>query len=552
MNTVHCRIKNAALTVTNEVFSYTFEGVDDFTQTPEENAVILTLTGSTVYRTVRLWRDLPLFEVLAFDGTPAFPLLRPHWRVRSVKLNTLTDVHDTFVTDNTQFLFDPRPLNATGNLFILENDETGECLVFIPLTPDYVTPNLHIEKHLLTLQTDSYGFVAGFFRIGEGERLCRLWQKRVLHTRSLHTMSNTWGDRNCWLRVNEAFIQREIDTAQALGVDVVQIDDGWQKGNTSDCRRNKAGQRIFEGDFWDIHPERFPNGLSPLSAYAKERGVKLGLWFAPDARDDFALLERDITVLTRAYREWGVRYFKLDMLFIHTKKAFDAMQTLLNSLYALGNDVSVELDVTNDKRLGFFVSAPYDTLFMENRYTKWSNAFPHRTLKNLWQLSSFVPPGRLQMEIVNPLLNQDCYLQDDPFAPARYSVDYLFASVMLSCPLFWMEIQFLTPAQQNALKHILSVWKEHRANLADADILPIGLCPSGRAWTGFYAVGKHSYLLLFRECNDQHTFTFSLPDIPDKKPVLLLSNTTAHATLEGQTLICTLDQIRSYAFFELQ
>ena len=43
-------------------------------------------------------------------------------------------------------------------------------------------------------------------------------------------LSNTWGDRSRDARINEAFILLEIAAGARLGVDVIQIDDGWQKG----------------------------------------------------------------------------------------------------------------------------------------------------------------------------------------------------------------------------------------------------------------------------------------------------------------------------------
>ena len=43
---------------------------------------------------------------------------------------------------------------------------------------------------------------------------------------------HTWGDRNRDARVCETFVLQEIDRAAALGLDTVQIDDGWQKGTT--------------------------------------------------------------------------------------------------------------------------------------------------------------------------------------------------------------------------------------------------------------------------------------------------------------------------------
>ena len=67
------------------------------------------------------------------------------------------------------------------------------------------------------------------------------WQRHAL------LLSNTWGDRNRDARVCETFVLQEIDRAAALGLDTVQIDDGWQKGTTVNSARPLGGWRIGLG-----------------------------------------------------------------------------------------------------------------------------------------------------------------------------------------------------------------------------------------------------------------------------------------------------------------
>ena len=123
------------------------------------------------------------------------------------------------------------------------------------------------------------------------------------------SMSNTWGDRNQDLAVCDAFVRKEIDTAAEIGVDIVQIDDGWQKGITINSARQKGG--VWEGyyatdpDFWKPDPEKFPQGLKPVSAYAASKGVKLGLWFSPDSSRDFRNWKRDAVTLWNCGADMG-------------------------------------------------------------------------------------------------------------------------------------------------------------------------------------------------------------------------------------------------------
>ena len=87
-------------------------------------------------------------------------------------------------------------------------------------------------------------------------------------------LSNTWGDRSRDARINSAFMEKEVEAGARLGVDAIQIDDGWQRGRTSNSA--KAGG-VWNGfwaadpHFWDVNAERFPSGLDPLIASAKTK-----------------------------------------------------------------------------------------------------------------------------------------------------------------------------------------------------------------------------------------------------------------------------------------
>jgi alpha-galactosidase len=152
-------------------------------------------------------------------------------------------------------------------------------------------------------------------------------------------LANTWGDRSRDARVNEEFMLREIEAGARLGVEVIQIDDGWQKGRTSNSA--EAGG-VWNGfwaaneNFWDVHPERFPNGLAPLIARARERGMQFGLWFAPDSSHHFANWQRDVVAILKLHRELGVNYFKIDGVKAETSTVFRFGRDGRNSPRLLG------------------------------------------------------------------------------------------------------------------------------------------------------------------------------------------------------------------------
>ena len=68
---------------------------------------------------------------------------------------------------------------------------------------------------------------------------------------------------------------------------------------------------------------------------------------------------------------------------------------------ATGGEAVFNLDVTAGRRWGYHYGNEYGNLFLENRYTDWSNYYPHWTLRNLWMLSRYVPPQNLQIEFLN-------------------------------------------------------------------------------------------------------------------------------------------------------
>ena len=484
------------------------------------------------------------------NGVARFPVRSEHITVRAIRLNTVTDDTDTLVTESECNLFKGCAQELFGQIFILTDHSTEKSTVYIIPTPDYALPSIKVEDKTVIINTFGYPVSIGQSAVGDAECLVRDWYRMHYRAENLIAMSNTWGDRNGRTRVNEDFIKKEIDSGADIGLDVVQIDDGWQKGipNTYD----EEGVRVFEGDFWQVKDEVFPRGLSPLSAYAKERGVELGLWFAPHSRGCFEHFERDVSVLRSAYRDFQFKFFKLDMLSLPSEEYSSRMLDFLDEVLSFGEDVSVELDVTADKRLGYLASAPYGTIFVENRYTAWANYYPHRTLRNLWSLSRFVPASKLQFELVNTELYTDKYSDSDELRPALYGIDYLFASVMISNPLFWMETQFLSDGCRERLKAIVPIWKSYRNELAECDVYPIGEKPSGRALTGFAADhGDTSHLLVFREVTDRDSFTFTLRDEYGSGE-LVVSDAPVDFELNGNTVKVKFENKRSYAWIKLR
>lgn len=331
-------------------------------------------------------------------------------------------------------------------------------------------------------------------------------------------MSNTWGDRSKDGRINESFMMQELRKAAELGLDIVQIDDGWQKGistNSVSATGDIGRWGDFysgEGDFWSHHPDRFPHGLAPVAELARQLGLKLGLWFSLDTTSDYIHWEQDAARMLELHREYGIAAFKLDGIDIRSKTGEQRLcKAMKQVVLATRGNVQFNLDATAQKRLGYFGQTQYGSIFLENRYTDWLNYYPHWTLRNLWALCAYLPADKLQMEFLNVERNREKY-GEDSLAPASCGQLYAFAAAMFANPLAWMELTRLNDAQTGALAAIIRAVKPHHNTILSGHILPLGKEPSGTEWTGLQSMTSldGGYLLIFRELNAAPSAPFRL------------------------------------------
>ncbi len=510
------------------------------------------------------------------DILDAVPLSGPHWDLEAVRLFDQTDRHDVLVRTTREPVCLSAPLRERGNLFLFTARLTGRGLLLVKESPSCLNvlnqypADLAVSDGIARLlgsglpeggggrDLRSFGSTIG---VGDGSRILSEYKRFYLaqwtfSPETAFTMSNTWGDRHQDLAVCDRFIRREIDAAAGMGVDIVQIDDGWQKGATANSARKKGG--VWEGyyaadpDFWQPDPEKFPQGFKAIASYAKSKGVELGLWFSPDSSRDFRSWKRDAATLLELWRRYGVTHFKLDGVKLRTKAAERNYLAFLSRVTAESKGaVTLCQDITAEDRPGYLWQKQFGALFVENRYTAWGNYYPHNTLRNLWTLSRFFPARKFQFELLNNRLNADRY-PGDPLAPGTVDIRYELACVFFANPLFWMELQQLTPEDQAALGKLLNVWKDCRSDLKDAEILPIGRMPDGCSLTGFQADCGNGggYLLLFRE--PMAPAEGVLPIRPVAAPASLrplasnLPKNSFSVTCDGDWLTLSMDQPGSY------
>ena len=505
--------------------------------TPEHMIARITynIGNVQVRRDYRLYDNVPAIAVDTYvkgewDITPAVRQIIDQIYIKSravhcniVEFHDSTDVHNTFVEEH-KFISYHHEKKWNGNLLLARDYVSGNGLFILKEAPcsemqvgdfpcDFITRNGRFQvtrigfapEDILPDQwTRLYGSVMGVTGRDELSQALALRAYQKTSRRQVDmVMMNTWGDRGQDGRVCEEFCMQELDKAARLGITVYQIDDGWQAG--------KSPASVMEGGsfsdiwkkkgYWDVDPVKFPDGLSPIVEKAKRLGMEIGLWFNPSVQDELADWEKDAAVLIDLYKKYGIRNFKIDGLVLPTQKAERNLRWMLDRVREETDDeVIINMDLTNGRRVGYHWFTEYGNIFLENRYTDWGNYYPYKTLRNIWQLSRYVAPERLQVEFLNPWRNQDKYYDGDIFTPSSYSFDYVAATSFAGQPLAWMEASNL-PEDAYYVGALLKQWYTLAPEIHKGAILPIGEEPSGRSWTGFQSItdDRHGYLIVYRE-----------------------------------------------------
>jgi alpha-galactosidase len=462
----------------------------------------------------------PVLEKLELPGR--------HWQLNAVEFFDVTDRFNTLVRGiralsykpnyyrgNLLFAYD----NASDNgVFILKEAPTSNVQLAYPGS-DFITEYGTLRTIGVSLNPADldprewkrgYGFVTGVYSGNENAGLLALrnYQKNLRKLQSGRdemVLMNTWGDRGQDTRVRESFALAELEAGAKLGISHFQLDDGWQTGRSSNSAfKGGSLESIWNNPkYWEPNPEKFPNGLEPVVKRGKELGIEVCLWFNPSRDNSNEHWEKDADALIGLYKKYGIRTFKIDGVNLPDKRAELNFRKFLDKVNeATDRQVVFNLDVTAGRRGGYHYLNEYGNLFLENRYTDWTNYYPYTTLRNLWMLSKYVPAEKLQIEFLNKWRNADKYTAD-PFSPANYSFDYLFAITMVAQPLAWFEGTGLPVGAVAMVAPVIKKYREIQHDLHAGSIFPIGDEPSGRSWTGFQSVqeGK-GYFIVFREAND--------------------------------------------------
>lgn len=451
-----------------------------------------------------------------------------HWQTKMVEFQDVTDWNNNFVFETRIIPY--RKNSYKGNLLFAHNAENNKGFFFLKEAPssmvqlayngyDFTTEFGHFavtglgmtEKDIRPDEwRKTYSCVLGLYSGSEFDQLLALrsYQKNIrklIPGRDEMVMMNTWGDRSQDSKINEKFSLIEVEKAGRLGMTHFQIDDGWQVGKSPNSAVAKGSfKNIWDNpDYWKPDPQKYPNGLHPIVKRGKELGVEICLWFNPSVQHDYADWQKDAQAMIDLYKAYGIRTFKIDGLSIPTKESEINLRRLFDKvLLETDNQVVFNLDATAGRRAGYHMFTEYGNIFLENRYTDWQNYYPYWTLRNLWQLSKYVPAEKLQIEFLNKWRNTGKY-GNDIFAPANYSFEYLFAITMAGQPLAWFEGSGL-PDEALGIRQVIDDYKKIQHDFHTGTILPVGEEPDGQSWTGFQSVKDGSgYFIFFRENNPQ-------------------------------------------------
>lgn len=468
-------------------------------------------------------------KVPVLDG---FYLNGFHWKSRAVEFYDYTDWNDNLVIERD---FIPYHENSyRGNLLLCNNILSLDGFFILKEAPcsstqlEYPGYDFKVEFSSFKVTgwgikpsditpghwTRAYGVVLGIYTGNEREGLMalRFYQKMARYQKRENDemiMLNTWGDRSQDSKITESFCLSELDKANRLGITVFQLDDGWQIGKSPNSKVAKGSfKNIWKNqNYWKPDPAKFPHGLRPIVKKAKQTGIRIGLWFNPSIQNDFADWQRDADAILSLWKEYGITIFKIDGLQISNKRAEENLRHLFDKVVNESRqEIIFNLDATAGRRGGYHMFNEYGNIFMENRYTDWGNYYPFHTLRNLWQLSKYIPAERIQVEFLNKWRNTDKYPSVDVFAPSHHSFEYLFAITMAGQPLAWMEASNL-PEEAFPIGSLIKKYRKFQSDFHRGVILPVGEEPSGRSWTGFQSIQEqgNGYILIFREDNERNS-----------------------------------------------
>ena len=370
--------------------------------------------------------------------------------------------------------------------------------------------------------------------------------------RDIFMMANTWGSEDkpteCIYAAREENVLKEIESVADLGIDILQIDEGWQNNEWLPAKHSGEFQRIkFIKSEYPIYPEGWKN----VRKKAEELNVKLGLWAAWTISGD---------QLKTNYDDGNFSSFKLDFANLNAAEKRDKLMNKARSLIKYADyKTIVNWDVTEiAPRAGYFYGREYGNVYLENRKinTVRENVMyiPYKVLRDAWQLSKYVNLNKFQITVQNIDMAGDTTKTDAHL----YNHPYVVAIALMGSPIFFQETHYYSEKAREQIRPLLAVYKKHRPELYKGYVFPIGDEPDNQSWTGFQnhnAETNSGYLSVFRELNNKEASKeIALKYMKDVEVKLidLMTHEETLIKLNGSKLRLDIDRPAGYQFLRYE
>ena len=304
--------------------------------------------------------------------------------------------------------------------------------------------------------------------------------------RDLFILSNTWGPANPGGAqfTAEDFLMKEIPALSKLGIEVMQIDDGWQKsGGGPDAKS-------FE--------PKYRNGWNDLKKEADRYSLRFGLWVTAKYSTT-GELQKNIDEL--GFISWKVDFDQLASRADYEDRITKYRETMKHAWMKTQFSLCPEYD---DPRYGWYYCKEYGSIYFQNIQESLPahlTMVPYQVLRQHWLMARYFNSNKLQVMLQNPKRTNP----ERSDAP-QHSHSYCFAMGVPFIPCFFQSAQYLDSAGQTELKNFISRYKNHREAIFSCYTFPIGDIPDNQSWSGFQMINdtapQSNYLLLFRELHN--------------------------------------------------
>ncbi len=311
-------------------------------------------------------------------------------------------------------------------------------------------------------------------------------------------MANTWGSGGAGEGSRSAAAQanvlRELASAADLGIEIVQIDDGWQAEPDEEQPTEAAKD-------WRPGRTRWPDGWTTLRAAADRLGVALGLWFPWYVETE---------AIAWNVEHGGFRRLKLDFMHLRGRGDIERLTAKVRELVdRFGPGLGINWDATEvSPRMGYYFGRDHGNVYLANRPAPPAGQVrlghvtyaPRLTLREAWHLAHYMNLNQVQITLqnvdrVNPAFSN----------AVRHGHDYCFAITMMGLPIFFQETHYYGEEARRQLRPIIALYKRHRDAILGGYVFAIGDEPCDRAWCGFqsHRFGDGAgHLTVFRELHN--------------------------------------------------